>query len=255
MESKAIIGIFVALIIGVGSGYVLFDNSAEFNEALEDTNCLQLEYDTLEDKYNELSLEVKGFEADLSSLQEQYDELNENNVPVTQYDSLYEDYKESLDSIAELEAELAIIQTQYTELETTHNEFTQEYDDLLVQYQLVNSPASAYTDINDLEITLTTEKTIYNYTEPITGIVSIYYKTGEPFKGKVEFSIKTGSHGATTGYQISINGESNYYFGLPAFRYGPGIYTFQVGRIKDLQDYVIAGSTELTNTSIIIEAK
>jgi len=59
MESKAIIGIFVALIIGVGSGYVLFDNSAEFNEALEDTNCLQLEYDTLEDKYNELSLEVK----------------------------------------------------------------------------------------------------------------------------------------------------------------------------------------------------
>jgi len=81
------------------------------------------------------------------------------------------------------------------------------------------TPTSSFTSINDLEITLTTEKTIYNYTEPIRGTVTIYYKTGEPFKGTVQFSLKMDYFGSTSGYDHSINGERNYQIGPPAFRH------------------------------------
>lgn len=263
MESKLIIGFVIVLVLGFGGGFLMFDNSAELVQAQNELTYNQETYLELESTYNKLEAqhnylleEYESLEAEYDSIFNQYSDLSSENVERTAYDDLNDQYSATLEEINNLEVELSLLQTQYDVLNTEYQELTIDYEELLTEYQFVNGPSSSFTTINDLEIELTIDKTVYSYTESISGTVSIYYKNGEPFKGKVSFSVTTLGKGTLTlGYKPFVNGSVHYTTDTGVFHWGPGDCTIKISNVYDEDGYVIAGGNDLDFTTLNLEAK
>ena len=57
MESKFIAGLVISLILGIGVGYVTFDNSDDINQAQNEIASIQTTLSDLENDYNTLERE------------------------------------------------------------------------------------------------------------------------------------------------------------------------------------------------------
>ena len=165
-----------------------------------------------------------------------------------------------------LESETSVFTNSYDTLSTIYNqlndiyvELFQKYEDLLFHYNLINGPASNFTTIKDLQITFTTERTIYPYQDTLSGNVTITYLDGTAFNGKFGIRIhpEFGGYGdVETGTIYAVNGYGEFLIPPPySFNYGPGNYSIYLGRIHTVDDYVVAAGHELDETAVQVEAK
>jgi len=261
MDSKLVIGIMIALIVGVGAGYLVFDNSEELETAYSDLEAKTIELENItsdcrimRDRYLDLKSDFSVLQVEyetltdvFSDLDTQYGILMDNNVPRNTYETISSQAKALTEENNQLTTNLTLLQVQHDSLEAMYNA-------LYADFQIVNSPQSQFTSLGDLEITLTTDKTVYNYTRPITGNVSIYFKTGEPFEGSFELNMAW--EGASGGKGLyTINGQRNYSIIPPnSFSAGPGEYILTVAWIKDKDGYYIH-TGRIDSTAITLEAK
>ena len=131
-------------------------------------------------------------------------------------------------SVSELESETSALTSNYNNLNTTYNqlianynylnesyvELSQQYQDLLFHYNLLNKPASNFTTLKELQITLTTHQTTYYYKDPVSGNVTITYLNGTPFEGEFSLSIFVVNGGGVSGILFNIrNGFAEFSYG------------------------------------------
>lgn len=254
-------GFVFFLILGIGIGYVSFDksdiineNQTELNSTQTSLSSLQTKYDELETQFNKSLDDYLSLETEYTVLSNQLDNLNTNTVNKSEYDAINSQLITITSEKENLESELSLLQNQYDELTSQFQELSAIHEELLDDYELLNSPQSKFTTLSDLEITLTTDKTVYSYTDSISGNVSIYYKTGEPYEGSFELNMQW--EGANTGLGLfNINGDKSYSIMSPkSFPVGPDYYTITVAWLKDKDGYYVH-TGRIDSTAIILEAK
>jgi hypothetical protein len=164
-------------------------------------------------------------------------------------------------SITQYSSNLSEINTKYDELLANYTKSTSEYNDLLTRhndlqthYDLINGPKSAFLTFDDLNITLTTDRNIYSYMDPLNVTLRITKLDATPFNGKVSFKLSMGEN-VVTGYQRDTDGEVKLSIPSPAFKWGPGNYTLQVDSILDPLSFIIVTGRALNSTAVLIEAK
>ena len=185
------------------------------------------------------------------------------------YDSLYSDYTTLSNQYtalstasSDLSSAFDLLKVQIDGDTALINKLNSDYKVLLNNYKilyeavrLVNGPISKFTSFSDLKVNVTSIKSIYNYTESIEGVIQIYHKTGSPFKGTVELSVKASGRNATYGGLYNINGKTSFSITKPIFLWGPGTYILQVNYIKDTNGFIIAGPDETGALTLLLTAK
>ncbi len=253
MDSKYVGGFIAFLVLGLGIGYLTFNN-----------NQIELEISTLESQLEELQKENSQlsetlFEVDQNyveltneheALVEQFSELSSSNVAKSVYDELESQYSDLLSDYEGLETDISELQSQYDELDSQYQELSDQYDELLRDYELVNGPQSTYTSFDDLVCSIQTEKTVYNYTESLSGLFTIYFEDGTPFVGSLKLKV-----GGTSGWTFPVNGTGTFYINSPVFRYGPQMYDVGFYYLYDKDGFIIADAGDLSHVKVTVEAK
>ena len=142
------------------------------------------------------------------------------------------------------------------QLNQNYQDLLEDYGELLADYRLINGPVSEFDTINDFQIELNVNKTIYSYTDSLFGDVSIYYTNGTAFQGTfyINMFFVEGGGMSTTTYEI--NGHGDFIVEPPySFYYGPGKYTITIGGINNLDGYVVVTWEEMNEINVTVEAK
>ena len=215
-------------------------SDSEFNSVQSQVTDLQTELIALENIHQNYVSEHSYLDSEYSALQSQSDDLE--------------------NQIMDLQTQVTDIQNQLNEKTQDYIELQQDYDDLLSDYTLINGPASTFDTIDDLEITLITDRTIYDYTDSLSGNVSIYYVNGTAFEGtfKIGIDAEFGTAGGVTiGTDFDVNGDGDFIVNPPnSFKYGPGTYSVYLVIIENLDGYIVASGHELSdNIRVLVEAK
>jgi hypothetical protein len=144
----------------------------------------------------------------------------------------------------------------YLALNQTYTELLRQYEDLLFHFNLLNNPASNFTTVNDLNITLAVHHTTYYYKDPVSGNVTITYLNGTAFKGIFVIYVlpQFGRHGMTTYSGLEINVFTEFYISSPVFLYGPGNYTIGISNLYTADGYMIESRWAIF-PSVTVEAK
>ena len=153
-----------------------------------------------------------------------------------------------------VENNIIILNNIISDWESYKNETNIKYNSLLSKYNLINSPPSKFTNINDLDITLIADHSVYSYLDPINCTLKISLLNGQPYKGSVSFVLSMEDN-QIVGFYRKIDGETSINIEVPAFRWGPGKYTLQLNTIYNVDGFVIASGDKLKDTSIELVAK
>ena len=182
-----------------------------------------------------LQSKLSSLESEISSLTTNYNNLN------TTYNQLRESY--------------GALNVTYYNLNESYIELSQGYADLLFHYNLLNKPASNFTTIKDLNITLILHHTTYYYQDPVSGNVTITYLNGTMFEGSFILYIRhlTKETMSTTA-SILISGFTEFYLSPPVFRFGPGNYTIGISSLSTTDGYIIESRWQVF-PSVQVEAK
>jgi len=230
MDEKLISIVLVCLLIGAGAGFLI-----EYNVLYGKYTQLKNDYEQLEDDYSTLQNQHSQLETGYQELEANYNTLN------TTYNQLRESY--------------GALNITYYNLNESYIELSQEYADLLFHYNLLNKPASNFTTIKDLNITLALHRTIYYYKDPVSGNVTITYLNGTAFRGSFILYIRhlTKEVMSTTAW-ISIDGFTELYLSPPVFQFGPGNYTIGISSLSTADGYIIESRWQVF-PSVQVEAK
>lgn len=159
------------------------------------------------------------------------------------------------DRIAELEIEGQSKLNQINALNESYTELQSQYEDLLFHYNLLNGPTSNLTNIQGLQITLTTHRTTYYYKDPVSGNVTMTYLNGTPFEGAFVLYVAL-IGGGSSGAQFDIrNGFADFIYGPPAFKWGPGTYSIKIGWIYTIDGFVVVDPNDAGLPEVLVEAK
>jgi len=182
-----------------------------------------------------LQSEIGKLESEISSLTTNYNNLN------TTYNQLRESY--------------GALNVTYYNLNERYIELSQGYVDVLFHYNLLNKPASDFTTIKDLNITLILHHTTYYYQDPVSGNVAITYLNGTVFEGSFILYIRhlTKETMSTTA-SILISGFTEFYLSPPVFRFGPGNYAIGISSLSTTDGYIIESRWQVF-PSVQVEAK
>ena len=295
-ESKSGKKLKIALIIiGISLITSVYAN-ANFYKRIYGYRGLESQIADLEDEKNSLSTERDNLKAQVRSLVSERDTLNnELSILTTQKDNLTTQVSEltterdnaidEVETYTQLNNALKIeintlkgerdnlvtdltsltqqmdkASANITTLESEITQLQQDYDELVSDYNMINAPASSFDTIDDFEIELNTDRTIYSYTDSIYGNVSINYMNGTVFEGTFNIGINPEfgtSGGITLGPDFYIHGVGDFVAEPPlSFKYGPGVYSVYVVRIDNLDGYIVASGHELSNNiRVTVEAK
>lgn len=153
------------------------------------------------------------------------------------------------------DSEIQLLQQQVQNLNQSYAELSEKYEDLLFHYNLLNGPASNFTTIQDLQITLTTHQTTYYYMDSVSGNVTITYLNRTPFEGEFRLSIFLVNGGGVSGIPFDIrNGFAEFSYGPPAFTYGPGTYSIKISWIYTIDGFVAADPNDAGLPEVLVEA-
>jgi len=156
-----------------------------------------------------------------------------------------------------LSGNITLLNNQFTALNESYIDLQQKYEDLLFHYNLLNKPASSFTTVKDLNISLAIDRTIYYYKDPVSGNVTITYLNGTGFEGIFSIYVVPifGGYGRTDYHSNPIvkNGFADFYLPSPIFVYGPGNYTIGIAGLSTVDGYVIAAN--LRDPCVQVEAK
>jgi len=184
----------------------------------------------------------------IQTLQDQADNLlNQLNQKNSQLLTLQ-------DQVENLSSQISVLTQNYMNLNDSYNELLRQYEDLLFHYNLLNKPASNFTTINDLNITLAVDRTTYYYKDPVSGNVTITYLNGTAFRGVFILYIRHQTKGTSTTAGIAIDGFTEFYLSPPVFRSGPGNYTIGISSLSTTDGYIIESRWRVF-PSVQVEAK
>jgi len=245
------ISIIIGLLIGSTSGYLVAPKGI-------DTKL----YETTLNQVSDLQAQVRNLQNNITDIQKEYSQL-ENT-----YNELEETLQTYLTQLEEKDSEIETLENENEKLKAVNSELLrritninnsyqklqEDYDKLLADYNMINGPSSKFASLNELEINFTTFRTIYNYTDDVDGIIAIYYKNGEPFKGSVSFTV-SGLGVSISDWTHTINGQTYFHLSSPVFKKGPGIYSIKPGWIYDSKGFIIASGQETDKFSLDIEAR
>ena len=174
---------------------------------------------------------------------------------ISDYQHLNNSYVQLLQEHVELASEFSTLTADYSYLNESYVKLLQQYEDLLFHYNLINGSASNFTTVQDLQITLSMQRTTYYYKDPVSGNVTIMYLNGNAFEGSFTIAVEPDS-GAGVGKGSShtiTSGFAEFYISPPVFLYGPGKYTIYVMSVTTTDGYIVGSN--LWNPSIQVEAK
>jgi len=243
--------------IGIGFGSSNMLNQQSVNVLQEEIDKINAIHDIAIDRVQELGDKLlaneeylKIVENKYTDLKETYDSLANDNIALVEYEKLTESYNElrnEKNSMEEhsisLENQLSALNSSYIDLETNFNELTKDYI-------LVNGPLSTFTSFEDLDFTFSTDKSIYNYTESLSGNFSVYYKDGSPFVGRVKLYV-----GGSSGWSFNVNGEGYFFIESPVFKYGPQKYDVGFYYLYDSDGFIVADAGQIRHIKVTVEAK
>ena len=247
-NSKLIAGLVIGLLIGAAGTYIFLfsqvnDLNNEISSLIEANIQLTTEIQTISDELDvvlqntDLQDQIEDLQQTISDNQGLIDEYNELELQLLDSEVKYDDLFVDLQSLNE----------NYQQLLSSYKELQKDYD-------MINGPTSKFASINDLDIEVTTDRTVYNYTDSVKGTLSIQYKDGSPFTGRVTFTVREG--GSTTGWTQNINnGYLEYMLNQPVFSYGPDQYTIGPSYIRTSDGFIVADPNDLENMVVQIEAK
>jgi len=217
---------------------------------------LQADKTALTSQLNDSQTQLNDSQTQLNDSQTQ---LNDSQTQLNAKNNLIQTSQNQInnlsDRIEELEAQLQSKLTQINALNESYTELLREYEDLLFHYNLLNGPASNFTNIQDLQITFTTSRTTYYYKDPVSGNVTITYLNGTAFRGAFILYIRhiTDEVMSTTA-EIAIDGFTKFYLSPPVFRFGPGNYTIGISSLSTADGYIIESRWRVF-PSVQVEAK
>ena len=240
MNTKFLATVILSLVVGAGLGY-----SISLPQIM-----------TLQSSVLELETETSALTNDYSNLSTTYNQLRDNYGYLNEtYNQVRDSYDYLNASYHELASELSTLTVDYNYLNENYVELLQQYEDLLFHYNLINGPASNFTTIQDLQITLAVHRTSYYYKDPVSGNVTITYLNGTVFEGSFILYIRhlTKETMSTTA-SILISGFTEFYLSPPVFGFGPGNYTIGISSLSTTDGYIIESRWQVF-PSVQVEAK
>jgi hypothetical protein len=250
MSIKSAPVLVIFLFIGLGAGYLLFDSSSEVSVLQEELVEMIEGYESLSDLY-------RNMENNYTELYEEYIRLESDNVHKSEYEDLDNLYTEQIEFNIEMVTELSDLQLQYESLTNNYTNVAEQLNSALTESMRANTPQTSYAITDDLEISLSLERTIYNNTHALVGRVSINHTNGEPFAGafklKMHIIDNPGVSGSAT-FSESIGSDGSFAL-FDAFHWGPGSYTLQLDTVYDTDQVSVLTSKDLETTLITIEVK
>jgi chaperonin cofactor prefoldin len=208
----------VSLLVGALGGYVTFQQQTA--GLLSQVNALQSQ--------------ISGKDTQIANLQSQIDA---KNIQVTS-----------------LQSQVSSLQSQFTEFNQSYQTLLSDYNELLDDYNLLNAPARNLTSVGDLDFTITTYQHIYNYQDPVSGNVTIYYHNGTAFKGAFSIYLLHVDNMATTA-KFEVDGYGEFFVASPlSFIKGPGNYTIGISSLYTADGYIIESRWQVF-PSVQVEAK
>jgi len=156
--------------------------------------------------------------------------------------------------VENLSSQINVLNQNYLALNQSYTELQRQYEDLLFHYNLLNGPASNFTNIQDLQITFTTSRTTYYYKDPVSGNVTITYLNGTAFRGAFIIYIRHLTEGMSTTAGIAIDGFTKFYLSPPVFQFGPGNYAIGISSLSTADGYIIESRWQVF-PSVQVEVK
>jgi archaellum component FlaC len=250
---KNLIIVTVALVFSL-----VLNGALYFVITQKDSNISSLnqQIDALTNDFESLNATFQEYKNNHSHTNSEYDELVSNYEQLTQtYENYVANHTFSNSQYTTLQNEATDLQNQLNELNQNYQDLLDDYDELLADYELITSPATVFETIDDFEIELNLNKRIYDYTEPLSGNVSIYYTNGTAFQGTFSISMYHEDGGGMASTRFDVNGYGDFIIEAPqSFYYGPGEYTVQIMQLNNLDGYIIIDWEALADTEILVVA-
>lgn len=216
-------------------------------------NTTRIKYKSLMQQYESLSSSYERLEDDFAEVKENYTILLETTVSREEYDELVEIYNGTQQRLDLLEAELADERSRCKQLNYTYWALKEQYDALVEEFKIRVLPLSADMTINDLDITLTLDKTTFTHSEQLTGQVKINHTVEPPFRGEIILSVRNEFFNVFLHHEpIDINGETVYSI-EDAFMWGAGRYSIGLYEIRDDGGIKVASYNDLKDFRLLFE--
>ncbi|MDG6223471.1 MAG: hypothetical protein IAX21_09630 [Candidatus Bathyarchaeota archaeon] len=258
-KTVLILTLVLALSLSLNAALYFFITEKDSN-----ISSLERKIESITDKFEALT---NDFQVLNSTFQEyknnhshsniEYDELTSSYEQLTEtYENYVSNHTFSNSQYTTLQNQATSLQNQLDELNQNYQDLIEDYDKLLADYRLINGPVSEFDTIDDFEIELYVNKTIYSYTDPIFGNLSVYYTNGTAFQGSFFLAIFYEGGGASSSGMFEVNGDGEFIVEPPySFNSGPGDYTIHIGQLLNVDGYSVAVWDELQLIVVRVEAK
>src|SRR3989304_3343203 len=207
-------------------------------------------FTTLTGQVKESQTQLDQKNDQVQTLQSQVDSLsNQLNQKNSQLTTLQ-------NQVENLSSQINVLNQNYLALNQSYTELQRQYEDLLFHYNILNKPASNFTTVKDLNISLAIDRTIYYYKDPVSGNATIRYLNGTAFEGEFilrVFAIQTEGPGLAVYFIFRLSNEfPDFVCPPPVFRSGPGSYGIEISRINTADGYIVADEP---GPRVLVEAK
>ncbi len=248
MNTLTMILLVSMLLVGAGLGYGIdFMITDPVIKGLEsDLNITSTELDTTKSELQKLQINYQALETNFSWLRDEVNELKNNSVSKDDYEELLAEYHKVLSELSNTELLLEETNQSYHILQDM-------YLELLIEYNLRVLPESLSMIVNDLNVTIALNGTRFEHNKPLIGNVSISYLQGEPFLGKISFSIRNEFFELSTGTdEQDIFGETEFSI-YGKFIWGAGRYSIALQEIIDVYGETVASHNDLRDYRLHFE--
>lgn len=188
LEKKLVALVFIALLAGLGGGYILefvisqhqiSTLKAEYTRTKAEYDELTVGYAYLNETYRDLQTDYARLQSNYTDLNSEYRTLNETyQILVSNYTSLNEEHQVLIIEYNELNKSYNILSINYTALQQNYGDLSSEYQILFSDYNALveafNDPLSyvVMPTTSELESWLEedqTDKISYNYSNFVCG--------------------------------------------------------------------------------------
>ena len=248
MNTLTKILLVIMLLVGAGLGYginfMITDPVMKDLETELDTTSTELA--TTKSELQGLQIDYQVLETNFSLVRDEFNELKNNSVAKNDYEELLAEHQNVLSELSSTELLLEETNQSYQILE-------EMYLELLIEYNLRVLPESLSMIVNNLNVSITLNGTIFEHNKPLTGTVSINYLKGEPFLGKISFWIRNEFlEQLTPTDEQDIFGESEFSI-YGKFLWGAGRYSISLKEIIDVYGVTIATHNDLKDYKLYYE--
>ena len=252
-----ILALAFSLVLNGALYFVITQKDSNISSLNQQLESLTNDFESLNSTFHEYKNNHSHTNIEYDELMNNYEQLNKTYEQLTEtYENYVANHTFTNSQYNALQNQATDLQNQLDELNQNYQNLIENYDELLADFRLINGPVSKFDTIDDIEIELSVNQTIYSYTDPIFGNLSVYYTNGTAFQGTFFLAIFCDGGGASTAGTFEVNGHGDFIVEPPySFNSGPGSYTIRLGEISNTAGYSVASFNELSGISVTVEAK